>query len=174
MKKVGIFYGPQGGNTEVVAKKIAAAFEGFLVDLVFVNQAKVESLADYDLLVLGTATVGNDSWDGKHPRNGWDLFFPKLINSDLKGKKIALFGLGNQMMYPRNFVDAIGFFGKALEEKGVVLIGKTDTYGYSFEESSAHIGDSFIGLPIDHDTEEHLTDERVEKWVSSIKKELAW
>lgn len=173
MKKVGIFYGPQGGSTEVVAKKVAAAFEGFHVDLMFVNHATTENLDAYDLLVLGTATVGNDSWDGKHPRNGWDLFFPKLINTDLKGRKIALFGLGNQLLYPRNFVDAIGFIGKTLEEKGAVLLGKTKADGYSFEESSALVGDVFLGLPIDQDTEDHLTDARVENWVNALKNEIA-
>ena len=85
-----------------------------------------------------------------------------------------MFGLGNHLMYASHFVDAIGFFGQALRKKGAVLYGKTKTDGYTFEESLALEGNEFLGLPIDHDTQEDLTDERVNNWVAALKTELSW
>ena len=37
---------------------------------------------------------------------------------NLKGKKIALFGLGDQVLYPENFVDGLSIISHELENRG--------------------------------------------------------
>jgi flavodoxin I len=171
--KIGLFYGPKGGSTEKAAQKIAETFGSSLVDIYFVNKATPADLDKYDLFILGTATVGNDAWDGKHPRNGWDVFFPHLLKHDFKGKKVALFGLGNQVMYPGHFVDAMGVFYKELSKLGATIVGKCSQEGYSFQDSEAHVGGQFVGLPLDEDTQPELTEARINNWVANLKTEFS-
>ena len=47
--------------------------------------------------------LGVPTWfDGELP-NYWDEFVPAIEDLDLKGKTIAIYGLGNQVEYPENF-----------------------------------------------------------------------
>lgn len=38
---------------------------------------------------------------------------------ELKGKKVAIFGLGDQIRYPENFADGIGLLAEVLKETGL-------------------------------------------------------
>lgn len=174
MKKIGLFYAPKGGNTEQVAQKIAQQIGEAHVDLHFVGSASLEQIAQYDYLILGTATVDNDAWDGKHPRNNWDIIFPKLRDVDFNGKTVALFALGNQVMYPRHFVDSLGQFGQVMEERGARIIGHTDPDDYDFDDSEGLKEGKFIGLPIDEDTEDDKTPERITRWLEQIQPEMGF
>ena len=48
-------------------------------------------------------------------------------------------------------------------------MGKWPTEGYEFDESEALEGDKFLGLGIDNDNEEELTEDRLAGWVELIK-----
>lgn len=120
------------------------------------------------MIILGASTW----YDGELP-SYWEDFLPSLDNSSLAGKKIAIFGLGNQKGYPDNFGDAIGVFAEIFENKGAELIGFTSTNGYDFEASKALRGNKFAGLLIDEDIQSDLSPGRVKAWVKQIKKELA-
>lgn len=172
MDKIGLFYAPKGGSTEEVAKKIAGAVGEAHVDLHFAGDVDIERIKQYDRIILGTATVDNDAWDGKHPRNNWDMIFPKLSDVDFSGKTVALFALGNQVLYPNHFVDSLGQFGKALRERGARLVGFVDPDDYDFEESEGLEAGKFMGLPIDEDTEDDKTPERIQQWLEQIKPEM--
>lgn len=43
------------------------------------------------------------------------------------------------------------------------------TDGYDFEDSTAVKDGAFVGLAIDEDNQDDLTEERIEKWVEMIK-----
>lgn len=172
MKKIGLFYAPKGGSTEDIAKRIAKEFSDDSIDVFYINEASIKDFEKYENLIIGTATVGNDAWDGKHPKSAWDSVWSEYAEFNFSGKKVALFGLGNQLLYANNFVDALGQFGKKAMENGAEIVGMVQTLGYEFADSDALIDGEFIGLPIDEDTEPDKTDERIKKWVVGIKAEF--
>ncbi|PIE85986.1 MAG: flavodoxin [Bacteroidia bacterium] len=172
MKKIGLFYAPKGGSTEKVAKMIEQKLGSENVELIYVNQTKGSDLSKFDNLIIGSATVGNDAWDGKHPKSAWDKFWPNLASCNFSGKIVALFGLGNQVMYANNFVDSLGQFGTQIARNGGKLVGKVSGEGYDFNESEGFVDGMFLGLPLDEDTEDDKTEERLNNWLENIKNEF--
>jgi flavodoxin I len=76
----------------------------------------------------------------------WEEFLPQLVDADLSGKTIAIFGLGDQKKYPNEFVDAIGLLHDAFVAAGARVVGRWPTDGYEFAASQAVDGDEFLGL----------------------------
>ena len=59
-----------------------------------------------------------------------------------------------------------------LESQGGKIVGFTSTEGYEFEESRAQRDDQFVGLALDIENQAALSNERIEQWVDSLKKEF--
>ena len=167
MKKIGLFYGKMTVKTAEVAKKIQEAFGDVKIDLVPIENAWKKDFESHDSLIIGTATW----FDGEIP-DYWDEIMPELNMLSLKGKKVAIFGLGNQVDYPDNFVDGIGILAEDFEATGAKLVGFTSTEGYKFNQSRAQEGDHFKGLVLDIENQPDKTDERIKKWVEDLKKEF--
>ena len=98
MKKIGLFYGTATAKTAAVAKKIKEAFGGDIVDIIPVEQSDEKEFNAYEYIIAGSSTW----FDGELPTY-WDETLPELTGLDLTGKKVALFGLGDQKKYPDNF-----------------------------------------------------------------------
>ena len=167
--KTGIFYGPEGGSTERVAKLIVKELGTDNVDLILVKNSNAEELDKYDKIIFGISTIGKETWDAHHPNNDWDVFFPNISKIDYTNKTVAMFGLGDSVSYSAHFVDALGKLGHKLIDKNAKIVGQVPTDNYTFEHSEAVIDGKFIGLAIDEDFEDHMTEERVEAWVKDIK-----
>ncbi|MRT93991.1 flavodoxin [Ancylomarina sp. 16SWW S1-10-2] len=168
MTKIGLIYSFNTIKTSKNAEKIKKAFgKEFDVELVNVEEIDEESFLSYKNLVLGVPTW----FDGELP-NYWDEFMPAIEEFKLKGKKIALFGLGDQVGYAENFVDGIGLLATAMEKRGAKLIGLTSSEGYNFERSVAIRDGKFLGLALDIENQAALTDERIKAWVEQLKKEF--
>lgn len=167
MSKIGIFYGTSGGNTKEIAKRIAAGLNVNSDDIYDVASAKASDLASYDVLLLGSST-----WGVGDLQDDWEGFIHVVGAADLSGKKVGLFGCGDSSSYPDTFCDAMGKIYQAVMDKAVV-IGYTGTAGYSFDTSEAVAGNRFVGLAIDEDNESDLSDERIDAWVTQLKKDLA-
>ncbi|BBG66701.1 flavodoxin 1 [Hydrogenimonas sp.] len=164
---VGIFYGSSGGATERVAKMIKEAL-GIDSDLIDIADAKAEDFDRYDILILGSST-----WGDGDLQDDWEDFFDEFKKIDLKGKTVALFGLGDQEEYPDTFVDAMGIlYGQAVENGAKTVGGGWPAEGYDFDESRAVREGAFVGLAIDEENQEELTEQRVRKWTEGLKKEL--
>ena len=172
MKKIGLFYGPLGGSTERVAKKVAAALGNENVDLITVKESKASDVEKYENVIFGMSTIGKETWDADKPANDWDVFLPELSKIDYSNKIIAMFGLGDQITYDLHFVDALGVVAEKILHKGAKIVGRVETDGYDFRESEALYDGKFIGLPVNEDFEPELTDERVNNWVEKIKTEF--
>jgi len=172
MKKTGLFYGYKGGNTEEVAQIIAKEFKPGEIDVFDLSKVSLLKLEDYDQYIFGISTVGADNWTDAQAKNVWDNFFMLLEKLNVKGKKAAIFGLGNQILYPDHFCDDIGLLKEKLSAQGISVIGYTPVAGYEFSESKAIEGNQFTGLPVDHDNEPELTEERVKNWVKKLIKEF--
>ncbi|MFC2104146.1 flavodoxin [Bacteroidota bacterium] len=172
MKRIGLFYGPLGGSTERVAKKVAIALGNENVDLIPVKDSIASDVEKYENVIFGMSTIGKETWDAEKPANDWDVFLPEVEKVDYSNNVIAMFGLGDQITYDLHFVDALGIVAEKILPKGANIIGKVETEGYDFRESLALIDGKFIGLPVNEDFEPELTDERVNNWVEKIKLEF--
>lgn len=172
MGKVGIIYWPKGGNVEKVANKIYNRFDEQDADIFDLTSIEVIDLLNYDRLIIGGSTVGAEIWQEAEANNKWVVLFNNLDKTDFKGKKIAIFGLGNQVLYPNNFVDGIAVIKEEFDKKGAQIIGAWPTEGYVFTDSIAVENDKFFGLAIDEDSQENLTDQRIDDWIKQLKAEF--
>lgn len=167
MKKIGLFYGSSTAKTAAVAQKVKEAFHDIQVDIIPVENSGEADFEAYDHIIAGSSTW----FDGELP-DYWDEVMPVVTSADLKGKKVAVFGLGDQVKYPDNFVDAIGYLAEAFVNRGAILIGYTSAEGYNFNQSQALKKGMFMGLALDIENQSDKTDERIRKWVDQLKSEF--
>jgi flavodoxin I len=165
-KKIGIFYGSSTGQTEAVAEKLHRFIGEDKADLLNVDHASAEDLERYPFLVLGTPT-----WALGDMQDDWEEFMDELEAADLKKKKVALFGLGNQDTYPNSFADGVGVLYNKLKGR-TTIVGEWPNAGYQFNESLALKGRHFVGLILDQENQAGKTDERLKKWVELLRKEF--
>jgi flavodoxin I len=163
MKRIAIIYGSTTGNTQNAAKNIAEKLSSEDVQLIEASKLKEEEVESFPNLILGTST-----WGLGELQDDWETALPVLKKSNLGGKIIALFGLGDSDSYPDTFVDAMGTLYDVLKDTGCTLVGKTPVSGYHFDSSKAIVDDNFVGLALDEDSESNLTDKRLEQWIANI------
>jgi len=168
MKKIGLFYSFNAHKTAQIAKKIIDNFGTGVIDEINAIEIDEDKIKAYDNLIFSVPTW----FDGELP-NYWDEFVPALEDMDLKGKKIAIYGAGDQIGYPENFIDAVGIMAEILEKQGATIVGFTPTKGYSFENSKAQRGKQFCGLALDFENQAKMNKERVEIWCEQLKKEFS-
>jgi len=166
--KIGLFYSYNTKRSSEVALKIASYFDEKQIETVNLEDVDEAKFLAYDYMILSCPTW----WDGELP-NYWDEFMPAVEDMNLKGKTVAVFGLGDQKKYSENFCDAIGILTGELEKLGAKIVGSWPLDGYKFESSKAVQNGMFRGLPIDEDTQHKLTDERVKTWAAQVKKEFS-
>ena len=169
MKKVVLSYWGTGGNVERAAKKVAGTFSPEEIDLVDLKSFDINKISNYNLIILGAATVGAELWLDVKDDNEWSRFFLAVKKLDLKGKFVAFFGLGDQVLYPDHFVDALGIFKEEMEQTDATIIGEWPIKGYHFTDSDGYDGDMFFGLALDEDSQAELTVERAKKWTAGLK-----
>jgi flavodoxin I len=167
MSRIGLFYGKNANTTVEVAKKIRAALGDVAVELMPIEDAWKEDFEACDHLIVGASTW----FDGELP-NYWDEVLPLFKTLRFKGKKVAIFGLGDQENYPDNFVDGMGYLAKAFENAGATLVGDTAVEGYHFNNSEAVRDGRFVGLVLDEDNQAELTEGRIKAWAEQLKKAL--
>ena len=119
--------------------------------------------------VLFPRAVG---WPIAHPHSLPSRFiYGDLTGLDLKGKKVAIFGLGDQGGYGDNFCDAMDELKTCFANQGAEIVGAWPTEGYDHMESKSVEGDKFVGLACDEDNQPDMSEERVKAWVAQIKGE---
>jgi flavodoxin I len=172
MTKVGIFFGTDTGNTRRIAKNIADVLTpAIAAKPVNIRNASVSSLLDYDTLILGTPTYGEGQLPGLTTGNAtesWEEFLPKMAGLNLSGKKVAIYGLGNQKGYPGEFVDAMFYLYEQCKQCGATMIGAWDIAGYNFKASKAVVDGHFIGLALDQENQKDLTSARLDQWLNHL------
>jgi flavodoxin I len=113
LKQVGVFYGSSSGKTAAIANRIYAKIGVDRADLKDVEQSSPKELLDYEFLILGIPT-----WGIGETQEDWKDLMPILADLNLSGRKVALFGLGDQESYPGTFADALGRLYEVLLETG--------------------------------------------------------
>jgi flavodoxin I len=164
MKKVGIFYGSTLGNTRKIAERIGADFGAENAQVFNIENAAMRDLESFDNLILGTST-----WGVGEMQEDWETFARQLHKINLSGKKIALFGVGDQVEWSDSFVNGMGMLHHRLADKATI-VGFTSTEGYNFDISLALKDGQFVGLAIDEINQSALTGERISRWVEELKK----
>ncbi|MDL2323108.1 flavodoxin [Bacteroidales bacterium OttesenSCG-928-A17] len=164
MGKIAIIYGSTTDNTKAIAETIASKLSGNDVSVLDVSKLKAGDLDTYPNLILGTST-----WGLGDLQDDWDGYLSDLKASDLSGKTIAFFGVGDSSSYPDTFVDGMGILYQAVQGKGATTIGAFPTDGYSYDESQSVVDGKFVGVALDEDNESDQTEERLNAWIESIK-----
>lgn len=169
MAKIGLFFGTQTGNTQMIAETIQTVFGGSsIVDLHDISEVDASDFADYDCLIIGCPT-----WNVGELQADWEGFYDdELDHIDFSGKKVAYFAPGDQIGYSDNFQDAIGILEEKISERGGTTVGYWSTEGYDFNESKAVKNGKFVGLALDEDNQSELTDSRIKTWVAQLKSEF--
>jgi flavodoxin I len=185
--KIGLFYGSTTGKTDAIAELIRDEFGSKNVRLHCISESRDRDFAGYEYLIIGSPT-----WGIGKLQSDWEAFFPELDNINFKGKQVAYFGLGDQVEYPYNFLDAMGILARKIASRGGIRIGSWSTEDYNFRESKALIitksqqltngsrilvrdksiqpvNVAFVGLGIDEENQPELTEERIRVWVTQIK-----
>ena len=168
MNKTAIIYSYNTKKTGKIATLIQEGFNDPAIEMVNAEEISEDLFLSFDQIIMGVPTW----FDGELP-NYWDEFVPALEEMDLKGKKIALFGLGDQKGYSENFLDGVGIMGEILEGQGATLLGFTSAEGYEFESSRALRNKQFLGLAIDYENQGSMNKQRVAAWIEDLRKEFA-
>ncbi|MGH1485442.1 MAG: flavodoxin [Cellvibrionaceae bacterium] len=167
MAKVGLFFGSDEGNTEAVAGRIQEQFPEGAVDVYDIADVTQLEFTEYEHIILGIPT-----WDFGQIQSDWEEFWDDLAEVDFTGKTVALFGLGDQFGYGDYFLDAMGMLHDVIVANGAAIIGHWPIEGYDFDASKAWLEDEqcFVGLAIDEDQQEELTEGRIKTWCQLVKK----
>ena len=135
-----------------------------VVTLHDVAEADLDELGEYDCLIIGCPT-----WNIGELQSDWEGLYDELDALDFSGKKVAYFGVGDQIGYADNFQDAMGMLEEKISQLGGATVGYWPTDGYEFEESKAVRDGKFVGLALDEDNQSEMTEERVQAWTSQLK-----
>ncbi len=166
--KIAILYGPEGGNTEKVAKLIAKKIGAYKCDMIFIKEADEKSISNYNSLIIGSSSIGTHNWSMPNSSTDWDEFLPKFKKISFKSKKVAIFGLGDHLGYPNTFVNGMRIIYDILIDNNAEILGQCAADNYEFNESQAIVDNKFVGLPIDEDYEKELTEDRIKKWIETF------
>ena len=171
MAKIGLFFGSNTGNTEAVAFQMKEAYGqidgGNELEVHNIGASSKEDILKYDYLIFGIPT-----WNTGELQDDWDAFLPNFREMDMNGKKLAIFGLGDQNGYGYNFLDAVGVLADEAMLAGAEVWGLWKTDKYEYEESRAEVEDHFLGLGIDVEGQEEMTPQRIKTWLGEVKAEF--
>ncbi len=168
-KTIGLFYGTSTCYTEMAGEKIRKALHILLgedrVDVFNIADTPIIQTQFYDFLIFGIPT-----WDYGELQEDWEEIWDEMDSIDFSGKKIAIYGMGDQVGYPEWFLDAMGYLHSKLVHRGAIPCGYWPRAGYVFEASKALTPDEqyFVGLALDDETEFQLSEARIQQWCTQI------
>jgi flavodoxin II len=166
---IGLFYGSSTCYTEMAGEKIRTQLGEELVDIFNINTTPIVTAEFYDYLIFGIPT-----WDYGELQEDWEEIWEELNEVDFAGKKIALYGLGDQIGYPEWFLDAMGYLHSKLIARGAIPCGYWPVDGFTFEASKALTPDGkfFVGLALDEENEFAKSPERIATWCEQVREEF--
>jgi flavodoxin I len=180
---IGLYFGTQTGKTETVCGIITEELGDAVAAAKDVTEGDLADFAGLDGLICGIPTW-NTGAEELRSGTAWDELLEKIGELDLKGKPVAVFGLGDSVGYGEDYVDAMEELHRYFEKAGAKMVGYVSLDGYeNFTHSRCLIphlneitppedGEKFCGLPVDEDSEGDLTAERVKNWCTQLKSEM--
>lgn len=165
--KIAIIYGSTLGNTERVANLISKNFgdNTIVYNVKDLKSLDTSILNSYEAYIFGTST-----WGVGDLQDDWEEYDFKNLN--LENKNVAIFGLGDSEVYAWTHCDAISKLHRILKSKKANIYGYVDASNYKYAKSESVLDGKFLGLAIDEDNYEDLTEDRVKNWVIQLKEEF--
>ena len=162
--KTGIFYGTTTGTTAEAANHIAKALNVSKEDIHDVAKTAPSAIGAYDLLIFGSPTYGAGEL-----QDDWYDFLAGVEAMNLKGKRVAVFGLGDESM-SNTFCNAVGIIYNRVKKTGAEMTGAFNTFPYEFDSSEAVPveGAGAVGLLIDEVNHPEATDGRIAEWIKTL------
>ena len=161
-----IVYASATGHTEDIAERISILLPGSqLMDLDRIDFIK--ELEEPEALICCTPTWNTGS-DSKRSGTIWDEHIDHIPYLSLKGKPVAIVGLGDSAAFSKYFCDAMEELYRSFKSAGARMIGHVSIEHYIFDDSKSVIDGMFCGLPIDEDNESEKTDDRLQAWTKEI------
>ena len=141
LNAVGLYYSTSTGNTETVA--------GYIAEEVGCGFDDIGDATDADITGADGLIIGAPTWhtgaDEQRSGTSWDdWLYDTLPNIDIDGKKIAIFGVGDQQSYGDNYCDAAGELYDLFTAKGAKVFGMTSQEGYDHGKSLKASGSSLF------------------------------
>lgn len=166
---IALFYGSSTCYTEMAGEKIRQTIGEDKVDVYNIAETPIIEAQFYDFVILGIPT-----WDYGELQEDWEEIWDEIDEVDWTGKKVALYGLGDQVGYPEWFLDAMGYLHAKVAKLGARPCGYWPCEGYQFEASKAliHNGTQFVGLALDDENEFELSEQRIRQWCLQITREF--
>jgi flavodoxin II len=167
--KIGLFYGSSTCYTEMAGERIRAALGEDLVDIFNINTTPLITAEFYDYIIFGIPT-----WDYGELQEDWEEVWDDINTVNFTGKKVAIYGLGDQIGYPEWFLDAMGYLHSKVVGRGATPCGYWPDIGYEYEASKALTpdGKQFVGLALDDENEFAKSAERIAVWCEQIRGEF--
>ena len=172
-KKIGLFYGSTTCYTEMAGEKICTFindnFDTGSVTIHDISMDPIQRMTEYQYLILGIPT-----WDFGELQEDWESNWDEMDRLDLAGIQVAIYGLGDQIGYPKWFQDALGYLWAKVKSRGASTVGAWPNLGFEFEESKALTDDDkmFVGLPLDDENQLELADGYINQWCNQIMTEF--
>lgn len=163
---VGLFFGSDTGITEEITNEIVDYFED--IEVFEICDVDTQAFEKYEHILIGLST-----WYDGDLQSDWEDFYDDFKSINFSGKKVALYGLGDQVGYPEYFIDGVGILAEEVLKNGGEVVGHWPNKEYRFTESKAVVPDNnelFYGLAIDQDNESNLTQTRIDTWIREVKK----
>ena len=104
--RIKLIYGSDTGNTELVTEDLVKLLGN--VEVTTVADLTPEDW-DYDNFILGIPT-----WYDGELQSDWEEYFEEFKTLDFTGKRVAIFGLGDQLGYEEWFCDGVGILSKVI------------------------------------------------------------
>jgi flavodoxin I len=122
----------------------------------------LSDMGKYKYLIFGCPT-----WNIGELQDDWAIVFPSLGNVNFKGRKVAVFGCGDQFGYSNSFNDSIGILSQKIIDLGGEPCGWMPTdESYQFEFSRGVYDGVLMGLFLDEDNQAAQTPQRIANWVN--------
>ncbi len=166
---IALFYGSSTCYTEMAGEKIRTQLGEDLVDIFNITETPIITAQLYDYIILGIPT-----WDYGELQEDWEEIWDEINDVDFTGKKVAIYGLGDQIGYPEWFQDAMGYLHSKVISHGAIPCGYWPIDGYTYEASKALSpdGNYFVGLPLDDENEFDKSAERIARWCEQVRDEF--
>lgn len=170
---IALLYGSSTCYTEMAAEKIQHQLQDHHQCQVHIfniaDEQGLASIVEHQYIIMGIPT-----WDYGELQEDWEEIWEEIDEFDFTGKKVALFGLGDQLGYPEWFLDAMGFLHDKVQALGAAMCGYWPNKGYQFDASTALTEDQqwFLGLALDEENEFDLSEQRIKDWCQQIMREF--
>jgi len=168
--RIVVAFGSTYGDTADAAERIVTVLTeltGIQPRLMDIAYNELRALEAFDVLLLGCST-----WNIGELQSDWAAKLSELDAIDLHGKKVGLFGSGDQRGYPDTYMDALGILAERVEARGAELVGLWPAAGYEHTASLAQRERCFVGLALDETSQAHMTAGRIDRWVRRLIEEL--